>query len=69
MSAEEVKKCIESDYGITLSDNPENWFAPYVGDSGYIYNVIIDGQIDVRGNDLRACLGLKSPKYDIAYAQ
>ncbi len=69
MTAEEVRRCIESDYGITLSDNPENWFAPYVGDSGYIYNVIIDGQIDVRGNDLRACLGLKSPKYDIAYAQ
>lgn len=69
MSAEEVKDCIQSTYGITLSDNPENWFAPYVGDSGYIYNVIIDGQINVRGNDIRACLGLKSPKFDIAYAQ
>jgi len=69
MTADEVRRCIEADYGITLSDNPENWFAPYVGDSGYIYNVIIDGQIDVRGNDIRACLGLKSPKFDIAYAQ
>lgn len=69
MTADEVRSCIEADYGIKLSDNPENWFAPYVGDSGYIYNVIIDGQIDVRGNDLRACLGLKSPKFDIAYAQ
>jgi len=69
MSADEVRKCIETDYGIKLSDNPENWFEPYVGDSGYIYNVIIDGQVNVRGNDLRACLGLKSPKFDIAYAQ
>ena len=69
MTADEVRSCIEADYGIKLSDNPENWFAPYVGDSGYLYNVIIDGQIDVRGNDLRACLGLKSPKFDIAYAQ
>lgn len=69
MTASQVKSDIESTYGITLSDNPETWFEPYVGDSGYIYNVIIDGQINVRGNDLRACLGLKSPKFDIAYAQ
>lgn len=64
-----VKADIESYYGIKLSDDPNNWFQLQPGDSGYISYVVIDGQITVRGNDLKVCLGLKSPKFDVAYAQ
>ncbi len=69
ISSSEVKRLVEARYGIKLSDDPLNWFKVMEGDSGYINNVLIDGQITVRGNDLKICLGLKSPMYDIAYAQ
>ena len=69
ISSTEVKRLIEARYGITLSDDPLNWFQVMAGDGGYIHSVLLDGQITVRGNDLTICLGLKSPKFDIAYVQ
>ena len=69
ISSSEVKRRVEARYGIKLSADPVNWFKVMAGDSGYINSVEIDGQITVRGNDLKICLGLKSPKFDIAYAQ
>jgi len=68
ISSSEVKRLIESRYSITLSDNVANWFQPVAGDGGYINKVNIDGQLTVRGDNLRSCLGLKSPKFEIYYA-
>lgn len=69
IASSEVKRLVEARYGITLSEDPANWFQIAAGDSGYIYSVVIDGQITIRGNDLKICLGLKSPKFDISFAQ
>lgn len=67
VAASEVKRLVEARYGITLSDNPANWFQVVPGSSGYITEVVIDGQKTVRGNDLKVCLGLKSSKFDVSY--
>ncbi len=69
LSSSEVKRLVEARYGITLSDNPANWIQPVVGDSGYNSYVVIDGQITVRGYDLKLCLNLKSSKFDVIFAQ
>lgn len=68
-SSSEVKRLVEARYGITLSENPANWFQLQTGTSGYVQNVIIDNQITVRGNDLKICLGLKSSKFEISFTQ
>lgn len=69
LTSSEVKRLVEGRYGITLSENPTNWFQLCAGDSGYITSVVIDGQITVRGNDLKICLGLKSSKFEISFTQ
>lgn len=69
IASSEVKRLVEARYGITLSDNPASWFQLVPGDSGYISQVVIDGQITVRGNDLKICLGLKSPKFEVSFTQ
>lgn len=68
-SSSEVKRLVEARYGITLSENPANWIQPVVGDSGYNSYVVIDGQITVRGYDLKLCLNLKSSKFDVIFVQ
>lgn len=68
-SSSEVKRLVEARYGITLSENPANWIQPIVGDSGYNSYVVIDGQITVRGYDLKLCLNLKSSKFDVIFVQ
>jgi peptidoglycan hydrolase-like amidase len=67
ISSSSIKSTIESKYGITLSDDPSNWFYLITGDSGYISSVVIDGQITVRGYDLKLALDLKSSKFDLYY--
>ena len=69
VASSEVKRLVEARYGIALSDNPANWFVLMPGDSGYITEVMIDGQITVRGNDLAVCLGLKSSKFEVSFTQ
>lgn len=64
----EVKRLVESRYGISLSENPGNWFQLSQGDGGYVTQVVIDGQITVKGEDLYVGLGLKSPKFEVYYA-
>ncbi len=68
-ASSEVKRLVEARYGITLSDNPANWIQPVVGDSGYNSYVVIDGQITVRGYDLKLCLNLKSSKFNVIFVQ
>ena len=66
-SAEELKSILESNLGITLSDDPSNWVSIIEGDGGYAANVVVDGQVTVKGNDFRYYLGLKSPKFECTY--
>ncbi|MCD7890896.1 MAG: sporulation protein [Ruminococcus sp.] len=63
----EVKRLVEACYGITLSGDHSSWFTLVTGSSGYVSEVVIDRQITVKGNDLKACLGLKSPKFEVTY--
>lgn len=65
----EVKRLVEARYGIVLSENPANWIQPVVGDSGYNSHVVIDGQITVRGYDLKLALNLKSSKFNVVFVQ
>lgn len=67
IASSEVKRLVEARYGVTLSEDPANWFQLIPGDSGYISDVVIDGQITIRGNDLTICLGLKSSKFDVSF--
>ncbi len=59
---------IETAYGITLSDDPSNWIVPiYSEDTGYITDVLIDGQMYVKGYAFSLAMGLKSCKFDLFY--
>ncbi|MDD6279758.1 MAG: SpoIID/LytB domain-containing protein [Oscillospiraceae bacterium] len=69
IASSEVKRLVEARYGVSLSDNPANWFQPVIGDGGFVTEVVIDGQKTVRGYDLKICLGLKSSKFEITYGQ
>ena len=68
MLAKEVRDIIlENNLDITLSDDPENWIKVNEGDGGYAASVEIDGQLTIKGSDLRYYLGLKSNKYTVEY--
>ncbi len=63
-----MKSKIESAYGIKLSDNPYNWIQPvYSNETGYITDILIDGQMYVKGYSFSLAMGLKSCKFDILY--
>jgi peptidoglycan hydrolase-like amidase len=62
----EVKEKIENKYGITLSNNPQNWFKLTIGGGGYVSSVDIDGQKTVKGETFRSLLGLRSAKFVIS---
>nr|WP_303788904.1 SpoIID/LytB domain-containing protein [Ruminococcus flavefaciens] len=68
MSAETVKKKLETAYHITLSDDPGNWIQPvYSEETGYVTNVSIDGQTTVKGYPFSMMMGLKSSKFNLTY--
>lgn len=68
ISAQELKSRIESAYGLTLSENPYNWIQPiYSEETGYITDILIDGQMYVKGYAFSLTMGLKSCKFDIMY--
>lgn len=67
LSAETVRNTLEANLGITLSDDPYNWIQVIEGDGGYAASVIIDGQVTIKGSDLKYYLGLKSPKFTCQY--
>ncbi len=69
MSSSEVKRLVEGRYGVSLSDNPANWFQLTYGDGGYVSSVLLDGQKYVDGYDLKICLGLKSSNFQVSYQQ
>ncbi len=66
--ASEVKRLIEAEYNITLSDDPGKWIQPvYSKQTGYVTDVNIDDQISVRGYELKLVLDLKSSKFNLTY--
>lgn len=66
--ASEVKRLIESEYKITLSDDPGNWIQPvYSTQTGYVTDVNIDNQLSIRGYELKLLLDLKSSKFNLTY--
>lgn len=69
IAASEVKRLVEARYGITLSDNPENWFQLTYGDGGYVSSILLDGKKNIKGYDFKICLGLKSSNFRISYGQ
>ena len=68
MSAETVKKKLETAYKITLSDDPGNWIQPvYSDETGYVTDVLIDGQTYAKGYPFSMMMGLKSSKFNLTY--
>lgn len=66
--ADELKHEIESRYDITLSDDPDNWIQPIRSEeTGYITDILLDGQIYVKGYPFSLAMGLKSCKFDVYY--
>lgn len=64
----EVKRLIEAEYNITLSDDPANWIQPvYSQQTGYVTDVNIDNQLSIRGYELKLLLDLKSSKFNLTY--
>lgn len=68
MNAEDVKKKLETAYHITLSDDPDNWIQPVYSDqTGYVTDVLIDGQTYAKGYPFSMMMGLKSSKFNLTY--
>ena len=68
MSADVVKKKLETAYHITLSDDPGNWIQPvYSDETGYVTEVLIDGQTYAKGYPFSMMMGLKSSKFSLTY--
>lgn len=68
ISVSDLRNRIETRYGIRLSNNPYNWIRPvYSQETGYINEVIIDGQLTVKGYPFSLAMGLKSCKFMLAY--
>ncbi len=73
ISEDEMRYKLESNFGITLSDNPENWIQIISHDEavsediGHPLSVSIDGQKNAKGAKVYEVLGLRSPCYVIEY--
>ncbi len=66
--ASEVKRLIEGEYNIKLSDDPGKWIQPvYSQQTGYVTDVNIDDQLSIRGYELKLLLDLKSSKFNLTY--
>ena len=66
--ASEVKRLIEAEYQITLSDDAGKWIQPvYSKQTGYVKDVNIDDQLTIRGYELKLLLDLKSSKFNLTY--
>lgn len=63
----QLKSKLESAFHVKLSGTPYDWMKLEVGDGGYIAYVTIGGKVRVKGSDVRAALGLKSPKFEFVY--
>jgi len=72
ISAVELKSKLENTFGVTLSNNPHNWFKNVVKNgSGYIISINLDDKKTIRGRDIREKVfttqSFKSHAFDITY--
>jgi hypothetical protein len=68
ISSERVRELVEPYFGVTLSNDPSNWFTiESIGDGGYIKKINLDGQLTIKATSLRACLSLKSTNFEIIF--
>ncbi|MCM1577637.1 MAG: hypothetical protein NC078_02405 [Ruminococcus sp.] len=67
-----IRQALESYFGITLSDSPENWLVITERvDGNYVANLSVDGQTNVSGRKLRENVlgfGIKSWAFDVSYS-
>ena len=70
ISEEDVRKAIESKYGITLSDDCSNWFSvDYMHAGRYVGSITVDdGKATISGAQMRTLLKLKSSAFEISYS-
>ena len=68
VSSADMKRRIESRFGVKLSDDPSNWIQPlYSEETGYVTDVCIDGQMWVKGYNFSLSMGIKSPKFNVSF--
>lgn len=68
ISESDLRNRIQSRYGITLSDDPNNWIQPiYSEQTGYATDVLLDGQMYVKAYAFSLAMGLKSCKFNLTY--
>ncbi|MDE7294096.1 MAG: SpoIID/LytB domain-containing protein [Oscillospiraceae bacterium] len=67
-----IRQALESYFGITLSNSPENWLVVTERiDGSYVANVSVDGQKNVSGRKVRENIlgfGIKSWAFDVSYS-
>lgn len=67
-----IRQALESYFGITLSDTPENWLVITERTDGYyVKNISVDGQANVSGRKVRENIlgfGIKSWAFDVSYS-
>jgi len=68
-TASSLKAKLESAYKVKLTGSPNDWIQLELGDGGYVAYAVIGGSVRVKGNALRAVLGLKSPKFGFVYSE
>lgn len=66
--ASEVKRKIEKEYNIKLSDDAGKWIQPiYSKQTGYVTEINIDDQLTIKGYEFKILLDLKSSKFNLTY--
>lgn len=72
VSEENMRTLTESKLGITLSDNPANWFTvTSIVDGNYVAMVNVDGQKMITGRSMREAIlnfKLKSTAFEVTYS-
>lgn len=64
----EMREMIEDQYNIKLSKDPTKWIQPiYSKETGYITEILIDGQMYVKGYAFSQAMGLKSCKFEYTF--
>lgn len=72
VSEENMRTLVEGDLGITLSNNPSNWFTvTEIVDGNYVAKVNVDGQKIITGRAMRESIlnyKLKSTAFEVTYS-
>ena len=68
-TADEVREILKDEKGVTLSDDPADWFGkPTLSDSGTVATQKVGGK-KLAGTRVRTLFGLRSASYTVAYEE